>query len=200
MLGVIALGATIMTSTSVAHLDALVGRGLRSATGVLSPHASSMVSALGGSDFVLPLTAGCVLLLSLLRHWRGALTVVMAVGTTQVVVHLIKTVVERPRPRLNGTVAEASGFSFPSAHSATAMALYATITFIAARACRGPARAAIAATGVVLVAAIGTSRVLVAAHYPIDVVAGWLTGAALVVASTLLVRRLGSPVPQTNPV
>ena len=38
--------------------------------------------------------------------------------------------------------------------------------------------------------AIGLSRIQLGAHYPIDVVAGWLTGAALVLAIWALVGRL----------
>ena len=122
----------------------------------------------------------------------------LAVLGTQAVVDLIKLTVERPRPELNGTLAEASGFSFPSAHSATGMALYATLTLLAARACSGRARVAIVAAGTSVIAAIGLSRVFLAAHYPIDVLAGWLTGGALVVASWLLVRRIGVRMPRAQ--
>jgi undecaprenyl-diphosphatase len=138
----------------------------------------------------MPLSLGAAAVLVLLRHWRGALTLALAVLATQAVVELIKLTVERPRPALNGAVADASGFSFPSAHSATSMAVYATLAFLLARSCKGALRAAIVASGMALVAVIGLSRVLLAAHYPTDVLAGWLTGGALVVASWLLVRRL----------
>jgi len=53
------------------------------------------------------------------------------------------------------------------------------------------ARAAALAAGGAVVAAIGHSRIELGAHYPIDVLAGWLTGAALVLAFWALVARLG---------
>jgi len=197
--GVAVLAAGVTTSTTVVHLDAALGRLARAAAGEISPHVGFLISTLGGTDLVLPLTAAAVLVLCLLRHWGGALVLALAVLGTQAVVDLIKLTVERPRPEANGTLAEASGFSFPSAHSATGMALYATLTLLAARACSGRARVAIVAAGTSVIAAIGLSRVMLAAHYPIDVLAGWLTGGALVVASWLLVRWVGVRMPRAQP-
>jgi membrane-associated phospholipid phosphatase len=186
---VAALAAAVTFSASVVHLDAGLGRLARA--GEISHDAGLAVSSLGGTDLVMPLTAAAALVLLLLRHWRGAFTLVCAVVATQGVVEVIKAVVERPRPAANDAIASASGFSFPSAHSATSMALYATLALVAARACRGRGlRVAVLAGGATLVAAIGVSRLLLAAHYPIDVLAGWLTGAAVVAASWLLACRL----------
>jgi undecaprenyl-diphosphatase len=196
MLAFVALLATAVTvSAAIVQFDAMLGGVTRSAAAVLSPHVGFVVSGLASTDVVLPLTGAAVLVLCVLRHWCGALTLALAVLGTQAVVSLIKVAVERPRPALNGHMAEASGFSFPSAHSATGMALYATLTFLAARACHGRARFAIVAAGTSVIAAIGMSRVMLAAHYPIDVLAGWLTGGALVMASWLLFRRLGAKAP-----
>jgi undecaprenyl-diphosphatase len=199
LLGCVALLATGVTASGAfREVDAMFGNLARTASGELSPHVSFLISTLGSSDVVFPLTGAAVLVLCLLRHWGGALVLALAVLSTQAVVGLIKLAVERPRPALNGTLAEASGFSFPSAHSATGMAVYATLTLLAARACRGRARISIVTAGISVIAAIGMSRVVLAAHYPIDVLAGWLTGGSLVVASWLLVRRVGVRMPRAQ--
>ena len=186
------LAALVMTSSTVVHLDGLLGRVARGAGGT-PRHVEFLVTALGGTDVVMPLTAAAALVLCLLRHWQGAVTLVLAVVATQAVVDLIKVVVERPRPAANQAIADASGSSFPSAHSATSMALYATLALLAARACRGKTRLGVAAVGAAVVVAVGLSRVLLAAHYPTDVLAGWLVGAALVAGSCVLVGRLRAP-------
>ena len=155
--------------------------------------AALAVSALAGTGAVLPLTADAAFVLCLLRDWRGALTIVLAVMSTQAVVMLVKAWVERPRPAANAALAQADGFSFPSAHSASSVALYGTLVFLAERASRAPARMALVGAGAALIAAIGLSRVLLAAHYPTDVLAGWLTGATLVTASWLVARRMTAP-------
>ena len=199
MLPVVVLAAAVTTSTSIVRVDALLGSLARGAVDGVSPHVGYLVSTLGGTDLVLPLTAASALLLCLLRHWRGAVALVVAVLGTQIVVDLIKGAIERPRPAANEALAQASGASFPSAHSATSMALYAMLAFLLARRFQGAARIAVACVGGTVVVAVGLSRVMLAAHYPIDVVAGWLTGAAVVTAAWLLVRRLRAPRLLTQP-
>jgi undecaprenyl-diphosphatase len=187
------IAIAVMTSATVVRFDAALGGLARTAASAIPNDAGFAVSTLGGTALVMPLMAASALLLCVFRHWRGALTVVLSVLGTQALVALVKGVVERPRPQSNSALADASGFSFPSAHSATAMALYATLTLIAAGACHGRARVVVALAGFSLVVAVGLSRIQLAAHYPTDVLAGWLTGAAVVGASWLLVRRLAAP-------
>jgi undecaprenyl-diphosphatase len=200
LLGVVLLGAAVTTSATIVRLDAMLGSFARDGADVVSQRAGFVISQLGATDFVMPLTAAAALILLMLRHWRGALTLVLAVLSTQLVVALIKAIVERPRPELNGRMTEASGFSFPSAHSATSMAVYATLTLLLASVARGAMRMAVVIAGCSLIATVGLSRVLLAAHYPTDVLAGWLTGAAIAAASWLLVRKLAAALrPQALP-
>ena len=114
---------------------------------------------------------------------------------TQGAVQLIKLVVERPRPAANSALAEAhQGFSFPSAHSATSVAVYATIAFILIRAARhGHSRVAIATFAGALVLAVGFSRVMLGAHYPTDVLAGWTFGALVASVCWLVAARMPLP-------
>lgn len=191
---VAALAAAVTFSATVVHVDAALGGFARAAAAQRSLEAGLAVSSLGGTDLVMPVTALAALALLVLRQWRGAFTLVCAVLATQAVVHLIKILVERPRPAANDGLASASGFSFPSAHSATSMALYATLGLLAASACPGRGlRNAVLACAAGLVAAIGISRLVLGAHYPIDVLGGWLTGAALAGASWLLACSLLAP-------
>lgn len=184
---VVALGTLVNFSASVSALDAALGTLAR--TDRLAALAVDL-SALASTDLILPLTVVAVIALALVRHWHGALTLALSVLGTQVVVQLVKLAVDRPRPAMNGAMTEAAGSSFPSAHSATAVALYATLALVLAHRCRGRVRVAVLAAGGAVVAAIGLSRIELGAHYPIDVLAGWLTGAALVLAFWALVARL----------
>ena len=101
---------------------------------------------------------------------------------------VLKAIVERPRPfqalphvepLLHGTL----GTSFPSGHAATS---FAGATFLALAAPR------LAPALFVLAAAVAYSRVYVGVHYPFDVVAGAVLGAAVALAFNALGPRAGA--------
>ena len=139
---------------------------------------------------------GAILLLAT-HHWRGAFALALVYPVTQGTVQLVKVLVERPRPEANASMEQAGGFSFPSAHSATSVAVYATIAFILIRASRrGHSRVAVASLAGALVLAVGASRVLLGAHYPTDVLAGWTFGALLASLCWLAATRM--PVPRIS--
>lgn len=146
---------------------------------------------LASTQTALLVTVVGVLVLLATRHWRGALSLALAWGVTQGAVQLFKVAVSRPRPEANEVATAAHGFSFPSAHSATSVAVYATIALILVRASRnGYSRVAVTVCAASLVFAVGLSRVLLAAHYPTDVLAGWTIGALLASLCWLVSSRL----------
>ena len=155
---------------------------------------AEQLANLASTKTALAVTIVGALILLMTRHWRGAIALALVYPVTQGAVQLVKVIVERPRPEANSTVAEASGFSFPSAHSATSVAVYATIAFILIRASRhGHSRVAVASLAAALVLGVGFSRVLLGAHYPTDVLAGWTFGALLASLCWLAACRVPLP-------
>lgn len=149
---------------------------------------------LASTQTALIVTLVGVLVLLATRHFRGALALGLAYGVTQGVVQLAKEIVSRPRPEATKGVEAAGGFSFPSAHSATSVAVYATIALILIRASRrGHSRIAVASLATVLVISVGLSRVLLGAHYPTDVLAGWAFGALLASLCWLAATKVPLP-------
>jgi undecaprenyl-diphosphatase len=150
-----------------------------------------VVTTLGSSQVLIAVAVAAALGLALRGRWRSALALLAAYAITDVTVAAVKLLVSRPRPDANLT--EAGGFSFPSGHSAMSMAVYGCLAFALARTCRGFPRAACALTGAAIVVAIGLSRIYLGVHYPSDVLAGWTTGAAILIVTWLLVSRLRAP-------
>jgi len=199
MAGVIAvLGIAVTHTVTLPRVDNLVVEGLREHPGLSAGTGFAIfVSAIGSTQVALLVAATATAVLAALRHWHGVLMVVLSVAAAQVTVQVIKHVVERPRPDAEDQLVHAGGFSFPSGHSATSMAVYATLAFLLIRALdRGGLRVAVGLAGGAVVLAIGLSRIFLGVHYPTDVLAGWLTGGVLVLGSWGLVRLLGIQRPQ----
>jgi undecaprenyl-diphosphatase len=185
---VAALTAAVLASATVRALDFAVNETVHQVAVAREADWGYAITWLGNSDTVLWVTVLAVAALAALRHWRGAAALALSMAATQLVVELLKGAVERSRP--DHAIAEAGGFSFPSAHSASSVALYALLAFILARAARGSTRTAVLVAGLAVAVAVGLSRVYLGAHYPTDVLAGWLTGGVLAAASWALVARL----------
>jgi membrane-associated phospholipid phosphatase len=122
---------------------------------------------------------GCVLVAGAvvvaLRAYRTALAALLALVMAVVAADVLKHVFGRPRPPRHLALVWVSGDAFPSTHaaatSAIAVAVLVAFPWPSARTAR--AAAVIAA---VLLGFVGACMVYVGAHWPTDVLAGWVIG------------------------
>jgi undecaprenyl-diphosphatase len=174
---------------STTEADTMVNREVHEVAAARDADSAFSITSLADMHNVVIITLLAVALLAVLRHWHGAIALAIAVPATQLVVDLIKSAVERPRPDL--ALTDAAGYSFPSGHSATSVALYALLAFALARlARRSHHRRLIVCAGVALALAVGISRVWLGAHFPTDVLAGWAVGAAVAALAWLAVAAV----------
>jgi undecaprenyl-diphosphatase len=120
----------------------------------------------------------------LLRRGRFHLAVFLATATIVggLVDTWVKLAVDRDRPSLEDPVATAFGKSFPSGHAMTSLITYGALLLIFLPVLRRKGLA-IGAT-VVLVLAIGFSRLALGVHFISDVLGGWALGAAWLALNT----------------
>jgi undecaprenyl-diphosphatase len=163
----------------------LIGSGELEAVREVASHrtdaltAAAKVVTWAGSAFLL-VPLALLLCLALVRRGRPreALLVVICLGGAVLLSDVVKLAVERPRPPIEHLQTVASS-SFPSEHATQASAFWlsAVLALAATTASRSLVRLA-AAAAIALVLAVAASRVYLGVHYPADVVAGILLGAA----------------------
>ena len=87
-------------------------------------------------------------------------------------------------------IVDAAGYAFPSAHAASGVALYGLLALFLLRRLDGRPRVAVCAVALVGVVSLGLTRVYLGAHYPSDVLAGWLVGTLVAAGAWTLARAL----------
>ena len=148
-------------------------------------------SALGGVGVLVLATLATVGFLVLAKLPRAALAVLIAIGSGVLVSTALKLGFDRPRPDLVAHGALVSSASFPSGHSMMSAVVYLTLGSLIARVVReARLRIYVVAVALLLTLLVGGSRVYLGVHWPTDVLAGWLAGAAWAIGAAVVMARL----------
>jgi undecaprenyl-diphosphatase len=121
-----------------------------------------------------------------LLFWRRRPLLALFVAVTAIgsslLNDLVKSLVDRARPILPQPVSVAHGLGFPSGHAQAAVVGYGILLVIFLPMLHGAARVAAVRGAVLMIAAIGFSRIALGVHYLSDVLAGYVLGAAWLAA------------------
>ena len=137
----------------------------------------TLITELGSVWFLTSLSVLMILLLwfKAKDKW-GTLFFVIAIGGNGALTWLLKQVYHRGRPSINQAI-DAIGFSFPSGHSMGSVVFYGFLIYLIVRSDhRRVFKTVSSITLVTFIVLIGTSRIYLGAHFPSDVVAGFLAG------------------------
>ena len=144
--------------------------------------AALAVTRLGNAYVLLPLSLIATLFIAWRVGRRPALVYLVLILSGRFLAELEKYLVARSRPDPAGRLDPVVSMAFPSAHAANSMIAWLGLALIAAPPKARPVAVG-AALGVALL--VGLTRLVLAVHWPSDVIGGWSFGAAW----TLIVLR-----------
>ncbi len=141
-------------------------------------------TSLGEPNLLLALSVSLGIILWVRKHNSEATTIAVTGAGAVGLNLLLKKLFARARPQLWDRVVDVKFYSFPSGHAMISMVIYGLLGYFLGS--RFPKqRWWIYSLTVILVAAIGLSRLYLGVHWPTDVIAGYTAGLVWLIACIL---------------
>ena len=186
------LVTSALTDTAVARLDARIVQQILDLRTDDRTQVARAVSMLSGTPMVLALTVGMSVVALALRLGRRPVVFVATVVLGEVLLYFATSrTVDRARPDVPDlTSGLPVAASWPSGHTAAAVAVYGALAALTLVHNRSRWRWTVLVLPLLLPLAVAVSRVYLAAHRPTDVLAGLVLGTVWLLASTRSLLRL----------
>ena len=155
---------------------------------------ASLIGSIMAGGVVLPIVVGSVAIIcAVLRKWRIAAFAVFVLGVESATYRATTLVVHSHRPRVVRLEHLPVNASYPSGHTAAALAVYGGLVLLLTSKIRNGAFRASAWTFVLAVVAfVAMSRMYRGMHHPLDVAGGVLVGIAAVIVVAFACRTAGA--------
>lgn len=148
-------------------------------------------TALGGAPVLTLVTVLATGSLVAMRRYSTAGFVVLSVSCGAVLSSIIKGIFVRPRPEIVPHLVQVTSTSFPSGHAMNSAIVYLTLAVLLARSeANRQIQFYLIGAAIFLTLLVGTTRVFLGVHWPSDVLAGWVIGAAWAALCSLAAKWL----------
>lgn len=176
--------ATMVTYDKIIRFDSIVISFIQGFEAPTLTVIMKLLTSIGSTVSIVPLSLLILLFLyKVLKHRSELILFVAVMVGSNILFLLLKLYFHRARPDLHRLI-EVSGYSFPSGHATNACSLYGILTFLLWKHIRTRlGRTILIVLSVMMILAIGVSRIYLGVHYPSDILAGyflsilWLTTA-----------------------
>jgi membrane-associated phospholipid phosphatase len=164
----------------------------RERTGTLTT-ISEIGSQVGGAP-VLPILVGLVgIAFAVMRRWLVAAFAVFVLSAESATYRVTTLVVPRDRPHVNRLEDLPADASYPSGHTAAAVAVYAgLVLLLTTRFTSSLSKALVWAGAILLVTFVALSRLYRGMHHPLDVAGGVLVGIGTILLLLFACRAAGA--------
>jgi undecaprenyl-diphosphatase len=193
----IALGLLVtdvlLQTDGLAHTDESVVKSLVSDRTPLLTDVSEVGSTVGGAPLLPILVAAIALVCVFLRKWRIAAFAVFVLVVESATYRATSVAVPRDRPHVERLEDLPVDASYPSGHTAAAIAVYAGLVLLLASRVNSRALRIAAWAGALLIAVfVALARMYRGMHHPLDVAGGLLVGIGALLVLLFACRAAGA--------
>ncbi|GGE71317.1 phosphatase PAP2 family protein [Priestia taiwanensis] len=126
------------------------------------------------------------------KDFKAMILLPIAVLMTHFLNDGVKALTQRDRPAINPII-DAVGYSFPSGHAMISMVAYGLAAYLIVCKLRSDvAKCIVTCVAIVFIFLNGLSRIILSAHYPTDVIAGYIFGGCILYGCIYVYNTLGN--------
>ena len=145
-----------------------------------------IITNFGGATCLITIT---ILLLILIKNKKIGLITLTNLVLITILNQMLKIVLKRPRPTEFRIINE-TGYSFPSGHSMISMAFYGLLIYLIYKKIKNKyLKATLIIILLLLILAIGISRIYLGVHYVSDVIGGFLISMSYLIVYIKLIKK-----------
>ena len=145
-----------------------------------------IITNFGGATCLITIT---ILLLILIKNKKIGLITLNNLVAITILNQMLKIVLKRPRPTEFRIINE-TGYSFPSGHSMISMAFYGLLIYLIYKKIKNKyLKATLIIILLLLILAIGISRIYLGVHYVSDVIGGFLISMSYLIVYIKLIKK-----------
>ena len=133
------------------------------------------VTALGNPQIVIIIFVSTIVWVGMKRRYSDGIRFFLICGGALLINSVMKLFFAKPRPELWTRLIVEHSFSFPSGHAVGSMVIYGFVGYLLGKEFESY-RGSIYTIAIMLILAIGFSRLYLGVHYPTDIIAGYGVG------------------------
>ena len=145
-----------------------------------------IITNFGGATCLITIT---ILLLILIKNKKIGLITLTNLVVITILNQMLKIILKRPRPT-EFIIINEKGYSFPSGHSMISMAFYGLLIYLIYKKIKNKyLKATLIIILLLLILAIGISRIYLGVHYVSDVIGGFLISISYLIVYIKLIKK-----------
>ncbi|PGY08490.1 phosphatase PAP2 family protein [Bacillus sp. AFS031507] len=176
----------LISDQKIIHFDRTVIDMVQGSETLVLTNVMKFFTFIGSAPFVIVLSLFLLFFLYKVLHHRFELILFAAAITGSAILNgILKQFFQRVRPDFHRLI-DIEGYSFPSGHAMNAFTVYGILSFLLWRHIPSRfGRGVLISVSMVMILAIGISRIYLGVHYPSDIIGGyfasgfWITTAIL---------------------